>query len=50
MEPKKRNKQNKTELIDTENGLVVTREEGNWGVGKFGEGGQEVQKFNYKIN
>ena len=35
-------KQNKTELIETENRLVVARG-GGWKVGEMGEGGQKVQ-------
>ena len=43
-------KQNRNELIDAGNKLVVTRGERNWGVGKTGKGDQEVQTFSYKIN
>ena len=39
----------KTELIDTENRLVVTRG-GEWVVGKMCEGGQKIQTCSYKIN
>ena len=41
---------NKIRLIDTEDKLVVAREEGSWVVGKMGEGDQEVQSSSYKIH
>lgn len=28
--------------------MAVTREEGGWGIGKMGEGGQKVQTSGYK--
>ena len=43
-------KQNKTKFIDSENRMVVTRGWRTCEVGKIGEGGQEVQTFNFKIN
>ena len=43
-------KKNKIRLIDTEDKLVVAREEGSWVVGKMGEGDQEVQSSSYKIH
>ena len=39
----------KTELIETENRLVVARG-GGWGLGEKGEGGQRVHTSSYKIN
>lgn len=39
----------KKEPIEAENELVVTICR-RWGVGNWGEGGQNVQTFNYKIN
>lgn len=38
-----------TELIDTENRLMVTRG-GEWVVGKMGEGGEKIETCSYKIN
>ena len=46
---KQTNKQTTTELIDTENRLVVSRV-GRWEVGKMGEGGQKVQTSSYKLS
>ena len=43
------NLKEKTELIDTENRLVVVRSKG-WGDHQKGEGGQQLQTFSYKIN
>ena len=37
---KKKNKQNKNKLIETENRAVVIRAEGGWRVGEMDEGGQ----------
>ena len=34
----KKTKQNRKQLIDTENILVVTREEGGWGLGENNKG------------
>ena len=36
----KQNNKTKSELIDTENRSVVTREKGVWGEGEMGEGDQ----------
>lgn len=41
---------NKTKLIDTENRLMVARDEGGWRVGKKSERDQEVQISSYKIS
>ena len=42
-------KQKKSELVDTENGLVVARGKES-GVGTTGEGGQKIQTSSHKIN
>lgn len=44
------NKQNKIQLIDTKNSLLVARGWEQCGVGKTSEGDQEVQASNYKIS
>lgn len=41
-------KQNKTQLRDAKNGLVVARWEGIWRVGETGEADQEVQSPSHK--
>ena len=38
MESRKQNKQNRNKLIDAENKLMVTRDEGVGGMGEKGEG------------
>ena len=42
--------QPKTKLTGTENRTVVATAEEEWGLGKIGEGDQEVQTSNYKIS
>lgn len=40
---------NKSQLIDTENRLVVARG-GGWEVGEIGEGSQKIQTSSYKVS
>lgn len=44
------NKQNKTQLTDTENRLVAVRWKEGWRVGKMGEGDPGAQTSSYKIS
>ena len=44
-----KNTTNKTKFIDTENRMAIAKEKEDCGVGKMGDGGQEVQSINYKI-
>ena len=43
-------KQNRNRLIGVKNKLVVARGEAGRGMGKIGEGDQEVKISSYKIN
>lgn len=45
----KSKRKTKTRLLDPKNRVMVQRE-GDWGLGKMGEGGQKLHVSSYKIN
>ena len=52
VESKKKVKEKTNTVIDTENNLVIARDKGVgwWTVDEMGEGGQNVQTCNCKVN